>query len=188
MQGIAACTEEGELQLPKIGPELAAVVSVILKAGSKEKDEAQAAAKIIHQERVPRGVVLQLLTDAKMRGHPAYTHLSLEAATARAAKLPVDGVVEEIIALLDLDDNLEDVRRQKAATPARDQLPLEDMRLEFARMAKPNAVVAERSSGAPGDSKMRSKWQHCRRSPCKIQREREQMQCTLYWQPLARPI
>lgn len=152
MQSTDMRAQQGTLILPKVGAELAAVVNVIIKSGDPDNDDVETAARVVHQARVRRAVVIELLRDAKERGHPAYRNLSLEAATQRAEELPEDGVPPEIIALLEPDDNLEKLRRQKAATPMRDELPPEDLRQEFATMTKHNAVVAERTSGEPGDA------------------------------------
>lgn len=76
----------------------------------------------------------------------------MDTAARRAETLPEDDVPEEIIALLSPDDNLENLTRQKAATPARDQLTAAELQEEFAYMAKPNAVVAERTRADCGDA------------------------------------
>ena len=62
--------------LPKTGPELAAVVNVIIKAGGPT-ERLEIAANVIHQARVRRAVVLELLADAKTREHPAYSKLCI---------------------------------------------------------------------------------------------------------------
>ena len=142
--------QAGQLQLPKIGQELAETINVIIKAGAWDSGLADPA-KIIHQARVRRSVVLELLRAAKERGHPAYATVNLDAAAARAQKLPEDGVPPEIVALLPHDNDLDDVQRQKAATPVREYLSVEEVHAEFAAMCKPNAVVNERTSAGFGD-------------------------------------
>ena len=148
----AASTEAaaGEIRLPKVGVELAAVINVIIKAGGplSERDDA---AKIIHQARVRRAVVLQLIADAKAREHPAYNSLNMNEVVQRAEQLPEDGVPAEIVAWLPHDTDLDNVQRQKAATPTRAMLSEADVQAEFAHMCKPNAVVSERTSGGFAD-------------------------------------
>jgi hypothetical protein len=72
-------------------------------------------------------------------------------AMQRAEALPEDGVPAEIVAWLPPDSDLDDVQRQKAATPARTMLTQEDLQAEFAYMCKPNAVVGERTTNGFGD-------------------------------------
>eukprot|EP00435_Cladocopium_sp_Y103_P058343 s631_g20.t1 len=138
------------VRLPKTGADLAAVVNVIIKGGAPG-ERSETLAHIIHQARVRRAVVLELLADAKRREHPAYSNVSLTEAAARAEDLPADGVPPEIIALLAHDSDLDNVQRQKAATPVRDMLAPEELREEFAYMCKPNAVVGERTSAGWDD-------------------------------------
>ena len=123
----------GEIRLPKVGVELAAVINVIIKAGGplSERDDA---AKIIHQARVRRAVVLQLIADAKAREHPAYNSLRMNEVVQRAEQLPEDGVPAEIVAWLPHDTDLDNVQRQKAATPTRAMLSEADVQAEFAHM------------------------------------------------------
>ena len=150
LHAAASMAHEGNLMLPKVGPQLAETVNVIIKAGAWDTDAADAAT-IIHQARVRRAMVMNLLRDAKERGHPAYVTLSLTDAAARADSLPEDGVPAEIVALLPHDKDLENVQRQKAATPVRELLPVEEVQRELATMCKPNAVVNERTSDGFGD-------------------------------------
>ena len=150
MQEAARQAEEGQLQLPHIGSELKSIVNVILKAG-KANENVVDTAKIIHQARVRRSIVVGLVLDAKAREHPAYRSLEESEVYRRAATLPEDGVPTEIIALLPEDNNLQDIQRQKAATPYRDNMTEEQLREEFATMCKPNAVVGERTSAGFGD-------------------------------------
>ena len=151
MEDAAKTATTGSLRLPKTGADLAAVINVIIKAGGPA-ERLETHANLIHQARVRRAVVLQLLADAKTREHPAYSNLCLIAAAERAEDLPVDGIPPEIIALLAHDDNLENVQRQKAATPVRNMLTPAEVRDEFAYMCKPNAVVGERTSAGLADS------------------------------------
>ena len=64
----------------------------------------------------------------------------------KAAQLPEDAVPEEVIAVLPLDGALNQIIRQKAATPVREAMPSHDLAEEFRHMMKPNAVVAEKTS------------------------------------------
>eukprot|EP00438_Fugacium_kawagutii_P033974 Skav228932 [mRNA] locus=scaffold2181:248822:258688:+ [translate_table: standard] len=140
----------GQLQLPKVGRELAEVVNVIIKAGQPTTGPTEVA-KLIHQARVRRAVVIRLIEDAKDREHPAYANLSMDKVVERAAELPEDGVPPDLIALLPHDDHLDNVQCQKAATPTRCMLSLDQAAVEFAYMCKPNAVVNERTTNGCGD-------------------------------------
>ena len=150
MQEAAGQAQEGTLRLPKVGADLSAVMSVIIKAGGPNSNVADTA-RIIHQARVRRTVVLELLADAKAREHPAYRRVNMEDALLRAEQLPEDGVPAELIALLPHDDDLENVQRQKAATPVRNLLEPREVQQEFAHACKPNAVVNERTAAGFGD-------------------------------------
>lgn len=140
----------GSLRLPRVGVELAETVSVIIKTMETSRDK-QALSQVIHQARVRRAVVLQLLHEAQRRGHPAYKHVDWMEALSRAENLPEDGVPEEIVTLLPHDEDLSNVLRQKAATPARGTMSLEAVAEELGPMCKPNAVVNEKSSAGMGD-------------------------------------
>eukprot|EP00435_Cladocopium_sp_Y103_P052258 s774_g16.t1 len=133
MQEAAEQAHEGTLRLPKVGADLSAVMSVIIKAGGPNSNLADSAS-IIHQARVRRTIVLELLADAKAREHPAYIQVNMEDAVSRAHQLPEDGVPEELIALLPYDDDLDNVQRQKAATPVRNMLVPAEVQEEFAHM------------------------------------------------------
>ena len=140
----------GSLRLPRVGVELAETVSVIIKTMETSRDK-QALSQVIHQARVRRAVVLELLFEAQRRGHPAYKHVDWAEALSRAEDLPEDGVPEEIVTLLPHDEDLSNVLRQKAATPARGAMSLEAVAEELGPMCKPNAVVNEKSSAGMGD-------------------------------------
>ena len=142
--------ESGAVSLPRTGVELAETVSVILKSMQANQDT-EGLGKVIRQARVRRAVVLQLLKEAKARGHPAYKHINMLEASTRAETLPEDGIPEEIIAVLPYDNDLQNVQRQKAATPVRENLTLEAVAEELGDMCKPNAVVSEKSSAGIGD-------------------------------------
>eukprot|EP00435_Cladocopium_sp_Y103_P056182 s569_g18.t2 len=141
----------GQIGLPKVGAELAAVVNVIIKAGGPLAETSDTT-KIIHQARVRRAVVLQLIADAKAREHPAYNAVCMEEVIQRAEELPEDGVPAEIVAWLPHDADLDNLQRQKAATPVRAMLPHAELQAEFAHMCKPNAVVSERTSAGFSDA------------------------------------
>ena len=65
--------------------------------------------------------------------------------------MPEDGVPEEVVALLPYDQDLNCIMRQKAATPVRQDMPAEELAAEMKSMAKPNAVVGERTSVGMAD-------------------------------------
>ncbi len=143
--------EAGAISLPRTGVELAETVSVVLKTMQASND-AEGLGKVIHQARVRRAIVLQLLQEAKDRGHPAYKHVNMLEASTRAQTLPEDGIPDEIVAVLPYDNDLQNVQRQKAATPVRENLTLEALAEELSGMCKPNAVVNEKSSAGIGDT------------------------------------
>ena len=151
MQGAASEAEHGTLKLPRVGAELARVFNVIIKSGNRAED-ADKTAKVIHQARVRRDVVLELLEEARKRAHPAYMQLNMLEARARAEELPEDGVPPEIIALLGYDNDLDNIQRQKAATPVRESMSAEELEKDFASTLKPNAVVGERTSAGMCDT------------------------------------
>ena len=140
----------GKLELPRVGEELLGVMNVIIKSGSAE-EKVEETAKVIHQARVRRAVVVQLILEAKSRGHPAYTNVDAAEVYQRALALPEDGVPEEIIHLLPHDTDLDHLQRQKAATPVRTGLDPAEVQQDFAEACKPNAVVSERTTMGLGD-------------------------------------
>jgi len=151
LERAAAQASTGTLKLPRIGSELAETVSVIIKTMDSSQDK-QALSQVIHQARVRRAVVLELIREAQKRGHAAYKNVDWAQAVARADALPEDGVPEDIVAILPHDEDLSNVLRQKAATPVRENLTLDAVATEFAYMCKPNAVVNEKSSAGMGDA------------------------------------
>ena len=112
LERAAAAASSGSLKLPRLGSEVAETVSVIIKT-MDTNDDKQALSQVIHQARVRRAVVLQLIKEAQKRGHPAYKYVDWTQAVARADALPEDGVPEEIVAILPHDDDLSQVLRQK---------------------------------------------------------------------------
>ena len=71
---------------------------------------------------------------------------TMEAMYHKASHLPEDAVPEEVIAVLPLDDGLNQIMRQKAATLVRGEMPSHELAEEFRHMMKPNAVVADKTS------------------------------------------
>ena len=102
--------------LPHVGKELSDKVAVIIKIGDKTDKEA-IRQQIIHQAVVRRRVVVGLIAAMVARSHPAYQGLDMAVVETRAEMLPENDVPAEIIALLDNDGSLNQVLRQKAATP-----------------------------------------------------------------------
>ena len=137
-------------QLPHIGEELRGKVAILIKIGKKEEG-ANVDAKIIHQAVVRRKVVIGLIQAMKSRNHPAYRQIDMTAVISRSVHLPENGVPPELVAFLQDDGNLARVQRQKAATAVNSAMNEEQLRREFARMLKPNAVVLEKSSATSID-------------------------------------
>eukprot|EP00435_Cladocopium_sp_Y103_P055193 s336_g18.t1 len=106
---------------------------------------------VIHQAVVRRTVVVRLIATMVARHHPAYTGVDMSLVESRAEMLPENDVPAEIIALLDNDGSLNQVLRQKAATPFNDQMSEEQAGYEFGRLLKPNAVVMEKTSAGYQD-------------------------------------
>ena len=136
--------------LPHVGKELSDKVAVIIKIGDKTDKEA-IRQQIIHQAVVRRRVVVGLIAAMVARSHPAYQGLDMAVVETRAEMLPENDVPAEIIALLDNNGSLDQVLRQKAATPVNDQMTAEEARREFGHMLKPNAVVLEKTSAGCQD-------------------------------------
>ena len=135
--------------LPRTGAELAGIVSVILKSGGDD-DTAASMATFVHQALVRRKVVVGLIEGAKARGHRAYRNVDMDDVRKRAMGLPEEGVPAEIMRLVPLDDALDKIQMQKAATP----VPRPDGVQEAAEVlesTKTNAVVCEKSSFDEGD-------------------------------------
>ena len=136
--------------LPHVGKELSDKVAVIIKIGDKTDKEA-IRQQIIHQAVVRRRVVVGLIAAMVARSHPAYQGIDMAVVETRAEMLPDNDVPAEIIALPDNDGSLDQVLRQKAATPVNDQMTAEEARREFGHMLKPNAVVLEKTSAGCQD-------------------------------------
>ena len=137
------------LKLPHCGAKLREVVNVIVK--SHKRHETLDVGRIVHQARVRRAVVVRLIEDAVARGHPAFQGIQMEQMYSQAKALPEDGVPDEVVALLPYDEDLNCIMRQKAATPVRQEMCADDLAEEMKSMAKPNAVVGERTSVGMAD-------------------------------------
>ena len=128
-----------------MGAALCERVRILLKIGAP--DEQLDLSKIIHQARVRRRAVVQMIIDAKRRGHRAFARLSEQEVEDRAAGLPEDGVPPEIVRVIGADDSLDKLQPQKAATPV-DGRTSEEHAFDGKR---PQAVVQERSSASFAD-------------------------------------
>jgi hypothetical protein len=82
---------EGKPDLPHTEDALSNFVSILLKT-SDEGDTKEALVKFIHQALVRRDVVIELIANAKARGHRAYRHLDMERVREKAEQLPAHGV------------------------------------------------------------------------------------------------
>eukprot|EP00959_Pyramimonas_sp_CCMP1952_P128315 2683048-Pyramimonas_sp.AAC.1 len=71
----------------------------------------------VHQALVRRKVVVDLIQGAKARGHRAYRNVDMDEVRRKAMELPEEGVPPEVMRLVPLDDALEKIQMQKAATP-----------------------------------------------------------------------
>ena len=107
-------------------------------------------ARFVHQARVRRRVVVDLIRGAKDRGHRAYKLVDMEKVKEKAARLPEDVVPAEIVALLPHDDGLDQVLIQKAAAPIPGRGSVEEV-AEKLDSCRPNAVVEEKSSNDSAD-------------------------------------
>ena len=131
-------------RLPRAGNDLQKFISVLLKTSDDEL-QLQDLSRLIHQARVRRRVVVLLIENACARGHPAFTGLDLQQMRDRAAKLlPEDDVPPEVVALLQSDGSLDQIERQKVATPCAAPGTVEEAAVEL-DMRRPNSVVLERS-------------------------------------------
>ena len=131
--------------LPRLGPELANIVKVIIKGN------AQSIKKCITQAVVRRDVVVRLIMHAKACGHRAYQFIDEAtevAIRARAESLPENDIPDELVHLFEKNDaSLEKLQPQKAATPVQGRVP-EHLAFDSVR---PNAVTDEKSGEQGGD-------------------------------------
>ena len=79
-----------QVVLPHSGRRLSEIVSVIVK--SHQKQGTVDVGRILHQARVRRAVVVQLIEDAVARGHPAFEGVNMQAMYSAAEALPEDAV------------------------------------------------------------------------------------------------
>ena len=118
-----------QVVLPHSGRRLSEIVSVIVK--SHQKQGTVDVGRILHQARVRRAVVVQLIEDAVARGHPAFEGVNMQAMYSAAEALPEDAVPLEVIAELPYDNELDRIMRQKAATPVRQEMAGEELAEEM---------------------------------------------------------
>ena len=130
--------------LPRAGEDLQKFVSIVLKTKDEELDGTNLA-KLIHQARVRRRVVVRLIENACARGHPAFGRIDLPGMRKRAQDLlPEDGVPPEVIAVLPSSEKDPPVEKQKVAAPQAAPATVEEAAVELS-LRRPNAVVLEKS-------------------------------------------
>ena len=129
--------------LPHLGSDLRNKVAVLIKVGKKQDLDVKQ--HIVHQAVVRRRVVVALIAAMVARGHPAYRNVDMVAVTERATMLPEHDVPQEVVAMLENDDSLSHIQRQKAANAVNTVMTEAQITREFARMLKPNAVVLEKT-------------------------------------------
>jgi hypothetical protein len=140
---------EGTPDLPHTGDILSNFISILLKT-SDEGDTKEALVKFIHQALVRRDVVVELIANAKARGHPAYKNLDMARVRERAKDLPVNGVPECLAKLIPYDDLLDKIQVAKNATPVPGRADLDTIARRLA-VTRPNGVVMEKSSNDEAD-------------------------------------
>lgn len=131
-----SCTTAPDL--PWVGTDLSDFVSVLLK--TSEENNPQDMAKFIHQAVVRRHVVVELIANAKARGHRAYRSVDMDSVRDKAAMLPENGVPPEIVRLLPHDSYLDKIQVQKAATPVGGRTALDSVSSRM-EQGQPNGVV-----------------------------------------------
>ena len=97
------------VSLPRVGGELANVVSILLKSAGGESDKT-ANTQLIHQAMVRRQVVIDLILEMKRRGHAAYVNVDMDKVKDKARGLPEGDVPPEITRLLPLDKAHDDLQ------------------------------------------------------------------------------
>jgi hypothetical protein len=121
---------------------------VLLKT-SNDEDTAEGLARFVHQALVRRDVVVELITEMKASGHPAYQHVDLEKMREKAIRTlsanPEGEVPPEVAKVMPFDSHLDNIQVQKQATPVAARASLEEVARRFDEQ-KPNAVVLEKSS------------------------------------------
>ena len=142
--------DDAAIELPRSPAEISNFVSVLLKS-SDDGDTAEALGKFVHQAIVRRDVVVELIENAHRRGHRAYRRVDLERMRAKAAaELPENGLIPEVAKLLPLDDALDRIQIQKAATPVNAPQDVTQAASEL-EICRPNGVVLEKSSRDEAD-------------------------------------
>ena len=130
--------------LPRAGEDLQKFVSIVLKTKDEELDGTNLA-KLIHQARVRRRVIVRLIENAYARGHPAFGRIDLPGMRKRAQDLlPEDGVPPEVIAVLPSSEKDPPTEKQKVAAPQAAPATVEEAAVELS-LRRPNAVVLEKS-------------------------------------------
>ena len=140
---------KGKPDLPHTEDTLSNFVSILLKT-SDEGDTKEALVKFIHQALVRRDVVIELIANAKARGHRAYRHLDMERVIEKAGQLPEHGVPACLAKLIPYDDLLDKIQVAKNATPVPGRADLDTVAGRLAN-ARPNGVVLEKSSNDEAD-------------------------------------
>ena len=134
--------DEVGVDLPRSGEDIAQVVRILLKSAGPSP------ASLIVQATVRRAVVMELIEDGKRRGHPSYSHFDMsEVRRLAEERVPVDGVLPELVTELEHDDGLDKVLLQKSSTPH----AVPQNAGEVFDGMRPNAVLMEKSGKAEGD-------------------------------------
>ena len=134
--------DEVGVDVPRSVEDVAQVVRVVLKsAGSLP-------ASLTVEATARRDVVVELIDDARSRGHPSYGGLDMVEVRRKAAdRVPVDGVVPELVSEMHHDDGLDKVLLQKSSSPH----PVAASVSHVFEGMRPNAVVMEKSADAERD-------------------------------------
>lgn len=142
MQLSAAEKERQAPSLPRTGAEIADIVKVLIKGPDEDMR------KCIAQANVRRDVVVELILEAKARGHWSYQLLDEALVREKSSRLPENGIPAELLHLFEQNDaSLDRVQPQKAATPVAGRV---DGALAFYNH-RPNAVSDEKSGQDGGD-------------------------------------
>ena len=83
--------------LPRTGDELADTVRVLLKTNKSGKTTEAEIKSLIHQAKVRRRVVVDLIMDMKRLGHPSFQQLQEDAVQLAASSLPEDGIPPQVL-------------------------------------------------------------------------------------------
>ena len=145
--------EAGKLAcgLPHTGKELSSFVSVVVKTHKEEDVDGRNLSKFIHQAIVRRDVVVRLIDNARRRGHRAYRNIDMAQVKLKAGQELQEKDVPVCAAhLTELDELLDKIQVQKAATPVPGRTELAEVGKAMDAV-KPNGVVLERSSNDEAD-------------------------------------